>query len=175
MSLATPTQPSETKTPHRRTMQSGFSLMARGEPKIWLTGGMLVICMAMIVGLLSLIVISGLATFWPRPIDWLMLSDGQMDIGEPQTTEIRTDVPQSDKTGPTLPSRFYRTANFDLTNRHYRWFEPSELTSDGIVRPEWALLIERQSWGRMLALPSRLSLPVAGPIQPREVEPMPST
>lgn len=155
----------ETKSPRRRTMQSGFSLMARGEPKIWLTGGMLVICLAMIVSLLSLIVISGLATFWPGPIDWLMMSDGQMDIGEPQRTEIRTDgdADKSDKSAPVLPSRFYRTANFDITNRHYRWFEPAELSAVGIVRPEWAMLIERQSWGRMLALPSRLSRPLTSP------------
>ena len=154
----------DSKSPRRRTLQSGFSLMARGEPKIWLTGGMLVICLAMIVGLLSLIVISGLATFWPGPIDWLLLSDSQMDIGEPQRTEIRTDG--GGKVGnsePVLPSRFYRTANFDITNRHYRWFEPAELSAVGIVRPEWAMLIERQSWGRMLALPSRLSRPLTNP------------
>ena len=149
---------SETKSPRRRTLQSGFSLMARGEPKIWLTGGMLVICLAMIAGLLTLIVASGLATFWPGPIDWLLLSDQQMDIGEPQRTELRLDSgATSDRSKANAPSRFYRTANFDLTNRHYRWFEPTELSAAGIVRPEWALLIERQSWGRMLALPSRLS------------------
>ncbi len=135
--------------------------MARGEPKIWLTGGMLVICLAMIVGLLSLIVISGLATFWPGPIDWLLLNDQQMDIGEPQRTEVRADGgEQANKSDPQLPSRFYRTANFDITNRHYRWFEPAELSADGIVRPEWALLIERQSWGRMLAMPSRFTRPL---------------
>lgn len=157
MSAAATTPPSPTKSPRRRTLQSGFSLMARGEPKIWLTGGMLVICLAMIIGLLTLIVVSGLATFWPGPIDWLMLSDGQMDIGEPQRSEVR--VESGDQSSE--PSRFYRTANFDLTNRHYRWFEPNELSGEGIVRPEWALVIERQSWGRMLALPSRLSRPLS--------------
>lgn len=156
--LTTPTN--ESKPPRRRTLQSGFSLMARGEPKIWLTGGMLVICLAMIVSLLTLILVNGLATFWPGPIDWLLLSDQQMDIGEPQRTEVRSDGGRDSQT--TLPSRFYRTANFDITNRHYRWFEPEELTDTHIVRPEWALLIERQSWGRMLALPSRLSRPLAG-------------
>lgn len=56
-----PTTPTPAKTTRRRTLQSGFSLMARGEPKIWLTGGMLVICLAMIVGLLSLIDRSGVS------------------------------------------------------------------------------------------------------------------
>lgn len=159
MSSASSTQPGTvvTKSPRRRTLQSGFSLMARGEPKIWLTGGMLVICLAMIASLLTLIVVSGLATFWPGPVDWLLLSDGQMDIGQPQRSEWRGDNVNKN----SQPSRFYRTANFDLTNRHYRWFEPTELTASGIVRPEWALVIERQSWGRMLALPSHLSRPLA--------------
>ncbi len=160
MASATESAAQPAKGPHRRTLQSGFSLMARGEPKIWLTGGMLVICLAMIVSLLTLIVISGLATFWPGPIDWLLLTDGQMDIGEPQRTEVRTDEAANADAGQTLPSYFYRTANFDVTNRHYRWLEPAELTRAGIVRPEWALVIERQSWGRMLALPARLVRPI---------------
>ncbi|MCC6511406.1 MAG: hypothetical protein IT423_20065, partial [Pirellulaceae bacterium] len=180
------------RAPQRRTLQSGFSLLARGEPKIWLTGGMLVICLTMIVSLLSLIIINGLATFWPGPVDWLVLSNNELDIGEPQRTEVRrntsamaevnasepnTSTNTAANTSPStgaitapstpsvpvsqpLPSRFYRTANFDITNRHYRWFEPTELAAADIVRPPWALVIERQSWGRMYALASRLALPI---------------
>ncbi len=153
----------------RRTLQSGFSLLARGEPKIWLTGGMLVICLSMVIGLLSLILISGLATFWPGSIHWLMLSSGEMDIGELQRSEVRpagsSSAPEgsvqeaAEKKSPKAlsePSYFYRTANFDVTSRHYRWFEPAELTKDGVAKPQWALLIERMSWGRMMGLPSRL-------------------
>lgn len=160
--LASGTDPklSATGGPRRRTLQSGFSLLARGEPKIWLTGGTLVICLAMIVGLLGLIVINGLATFWPGPLDWLVLAaDGGMDIGEPQAIEERA-VSGSDQPAQEKISRFYRTANFDITGRHYRWFEPHELQADGIVRPQWGLVIERLSWGRMYALPSRLIIPI---------------
>ncbi len=161
MSTAVSNEAPPPKSPRRRTLQSGFSLMARGEPKIWLTGGMLVICLFMIISLLTLIIMSGLATFWPGPIDWLLLTDQQMEIGEPQRSEVRADGdrPGNEK-GKAELSRFYRTANFDITNRHYRWIEPEELGVGSIVRPEWALLIERQSWGRMLALPSRLSRPL---------------
>lgn len=204
-----PQTPHKTKRPQRRTLQSGFSLLARGEPKIWLTGGMLVICLAMIVGLLSLIVINGLATFWPRPVEWLVLANNQMDIGEPQRTEVRQDsktvVPaaevatadsvsaesepaesalakplasESIATSGTsrsaaranAPSRFYRTANFDITGRHYRWFEPGELNPAGIARPEWALVVERLSWGRLHGLPSRLALPIGTAAQSTELQ-----
>lgn len=69
----------------RRTLQSGFSLLARGEPQIWLIGGMLVVCLTMIAALLALILYSGLPTFWPRQVDWLVLNDGSQDIGQPQS------------------------------------------------------------------------------------------
>ncbi len=177
-------------TKRRRTLQSGFSLLSRAEPKIWMTGGMLVVCISMIVSLLVMIAINGLSTFWPGRIDWLMLQNNQMEIGQPQRTEIRLDAaaqlsnasppiasstesassPQSGSSAETdsskltnakpKPSRFYRTANFELTGQHYRWFDPIELDADGIVQPEWAILIERLSGGRMMAVPSRLSLPL---------------
>lgn len=145
--------PPSKKRSLRGTTQSGFSLLARGEPKIWLTGGMLVICLAMILGLLSMIAAKGLSTFWPGRVDWLVLKSGQLEIGEPQGTEQRDAVAE--------PSSFYRTANFEITNRHYRWLEPTELDATGIVQPEWALVLERVSWGRMYALPSRLMIPLA--------------
>jgi ABC-type phosphate transport system permease subunit len=191
MSVAAST-PDKPRGP-RRTRQSGFSLLARGEPKIWLTGGMLVICLAMIVSLLALILVNGLATFWPARLDWLMLADGQMDIGEPQRIAAREGAPSSSpaesltaedatpeaattedsaaqtgtESAASAPaaktrrsSRFYRTANFDVTGRHYRWFEPHELRADGILQPQWAVVVERLSWGRLYALPSRLWMPV---------------
>ena len=161
------TAPTQNGQPRRRTLQSGFSLLSRGEPKIWVTGGMLVICLAMIIGLLSLIAINGLATFWPRPIDWLFLKNGQLDIGEAQQVVYRDagDRDQQALGKAAEPSRFYRTANFDLTARHYRWFEPDELSASGIIRPEWALVIERLSWGRMFALPSRLAVPITPTVE----------
>lgn len=197
MSQLTPATVSK-KRPQRRTLQSGFSLLARGEPKIWLTGGMLVICLAMILSLISLIAINGLATFWPQPVEWLVLSKNEMDIGEPQRTELRPiakKVAQSNEqtvadaqadrsaappagaigTASQGTNRFYRTANFDITGRHYRWFEAGELNDGGIVRPEWALVIERLSWGRLLALPSRLALPLGREIQSTELEGLEAT
>ncbi len=47
------------RRPGRRALQSGFSLLARAEPQIWFTGGMLAVCLAMIASLIGLILASG--------------------------------------------------------------------------------------------------------------------
>ena len=47
----------------------GSTLLAHGEPLVWLTGGALVLCLAMIAGLLGLIVHQGLGSFRVRPVE----------------------------------------------------------------------------------------------------------
>ncbi len=151
------------RTRRKKPQQSGFSLLARGEPQIWFTGGMLVVCLGMIVGLLALILYSGIPTFWTRQVDWLALSDGTMEIGQPQTTRREDDGADggdessgSGAIGEGL-SRYYRTGNYDLTGRHYRWLAPEELDSSGISQPRWAMVVERFEWGRLYGLPLQLT------------------
>ncbi|QDV24906.1 phosphate ABC transporter permease PstA [Aureliella helgolandensis] len=162
---------------HNSSLQSGYSLMARGEPQIWFTGGMLVVCIAMILGLLTLILVRGLPTFWPTPVNWLVLNDGTQEIGQWQSirqvpTTVATPEPSSgssliadagrtesfaeNRLEPTEQpgtQYYYRTGNFDLTQRHFRWLDEQELTSAGITTPRWALVVERQAWGRLYGLP----------------------
>lgn len=138
-----------TSSKRKQSLQSGFSLLARGEPKVWFTGGMLVVCLAMITWLLALILYSGLPSFWPQPVDLLTLNDGTMDVGQYQTSE---DIDSEESVGDGL-RRNFRTGNVDFTGRHYRWLEPQELSQDGIGRPEFALVIERLEYGRLYGLP----------------------
>ena len=56
------------KTWKRRRARARSSLFAAGEPMIWLTGGALVICAAMVAGLLLLVLWKGMTTFWPSPV-----------------------------------------------------------------------------------------------------------
>lgn len=144
----------------RKSLQSGFSLLARGEPQIWFTGGMLVLCLAMIFGLVTLIVVSGVPTFWPSELNVIVLNDGTLEIGQPQKTQIRQDnSSSSDTANPkvALPSRYFRTANNDLTGRHFRWIDPNEANADGISQPDLAMVVERTSWGRLHGVPLELS------------------
>jgi hypothetical protein len=137
-------QTGQNKQP-RRSLQSGFSLLARAEPQIWFTGGMLAVCLAMVVSLITLILASGLPTFWPQPIDWLALRDGTLDAGEAKGTAVVVASKGSDEQ-LSGTSYYYRTENFDLTNTHYRWFKPDELLPSGVVRVPAATLIERFEW-----------------------------
>ena len=143
----------QNKAPRRGTLQSGFSLLARAEPQVWFTGGMLAVCLAMVVSLLALILASGLPTFWPQPIDWLVLGNGDLVIGEAQSSAIAPEETDA-------RSYYYRTENFDLTNTHYRWFTPQELKSGGIVRVPSSTLIERFEWGHLYGIPLRIHEPI---------------
>lgn len=147
------------KQPRRRALQSGFSLLARAEPQIWFTGGMLAVCVAMVVSLMTLILASGLPTFWPQPVDWLALSDGTSDAGEAKATSVVASGKEGEeeKSGT---SYYYRTENFDLTNTHYRWLKPGEILPSGIVRVPELTLIERFEWGHLYGIPLRIFEPL---------------
>ncbi len=66
----------------RRLTGGGRSLVAQGEPIVWLNGGGLVICVAMIAGLLLFVLYQGITTFWPAPIVEIATVGGNVLIGE---------------------------------------------------------------------------------------------
>jgi len=159
----------------RGALLSGYSLLARGEPQIWFTGGMLVICLAMITGLLSYILYAGLPTFWPRPVHWLLLNDGTLEIGQYQAFERADSTPDAAFADTSLATtttatadpkvsdsqpvdRYYRTGNFDLTGQHYRWLTAQQLDATGITQPAWAMVVERLENGRLYGLLSSITL-----------------
>jgi phosphate transport system permease protein len=141
------------------------SLLARGEPMLWLTGGALVLALAMIASLIALIVVQGAGTFWPRPLVQVRLADGALYLGE--ITDRETYVP-SESALESLPAalaarareslarygnvrrRLFRTENFELTGEHFHWIDDYEVVEEG--RPQWALLVERLEGGRFYGM-----------------------
>ncbi len=162
------TEPSAPAPTKRGARQSGYSLLARGEPQIWFAGGMLIICLAMIMSLVAFILYSGLPTFWPREVQWLVLNDGSLEIGQLQaTTRGVVDAPSAiDNSSATVQSsldsentsRYFRTGNYDLTGQHYRWLTSAELIESGIAAPDWAMVVERLSSGRLYGLLGQLTI-----------------
>ena len=65
-----------------RVKRARTSLYAVGEPMIWLTGGALLLCIVMIVGLLILVFAYGISTFWPLPVVKITTLDGGIFMGE---------------------------------------------------------------------------------------------
>ncbi len=143
----------------RRSLQSGYSLLARGEPQIWLTGGTLAVCIALILCLMGLILASGLPTFWPQAADWIVMQDGSADVGELQT------VTRTATGGQTLSggqrSYYYRTENFELSNEHYRWISSDKLQPEGICRLPSVTLFERYESGYLYGVPLRIQRSIA--------------
>lgn len=71
---------------HRRS-SSGASVLAYGEPMVWLAGGALALSLVMIIGLLALVLILGMSTFWPGDLLQIRLLDGTVHVGEVAETE----------------------------------------------------------------------------------------
>ena len=67
---------------HARAKSTGQSLIAQGEPMVWLTGGMFAIACSMIFALLALILVKGLATHWQRSFAIYPLLSGEFEAGE---------------------------------------------------------------------------------------------
>lgn len=156
----------EIKTPALRR-KKGTTLASHGQAQVWLAGGMLAVCVAMIVGLIVLVLVRGMATFWPGPMVSFTTQDGMVHLGE--ITRSNTFKPRPELIGE-LPADaredarkmlaanegyseryLVRTGNFELTNVHFNWV--SDFTVAQREEPPWALVVERLTWGRFYGTP----------------------
>lgn len=152
-------------------------MLAEGEPQLWLTGGALALCVAMIVALLALVFFSGMSTFWPTALLRVQLRDGTVYLGEvtrddsyqlsaaalndlpaPIAAEGRRLLQNAESIA--MHRRLLRTGNFDLTNTHFHWVADFELDPGDVGQqfPAWALVVERTEWGRFYGEPKRFVL-----------------
>jgi len=150
VTLTAPTRPPPvTRTRRRQPGESRRTLLAaHGEPMVWLTGGALAIAVAMIVGLLVLVASQGLSTFTPEPVVQYTLHDGRVFMGE---------VTRRETGEGGLARTLVRTGNFDLGGEHFRWIDDADVATQ--EQPPWALVVERQAWGRFYGTPVGLETP----------------
>ncbi len=150
-----------------RPARPGASVLARGTPLVWLTAGGLLLCLAMVLGLLALVIWQGVSTFWPQPLVRLELSDGRILMGEVTRAEeyspgpqVFAQLPEAERAGAEervrsqgglSTRRLLRTGNYELTNEHFHWVSDFQVVRED--RPEWALLFERLAWGRFYGFP----------------------
>jgi phosphate transport system permease protein len=158
----------------RRRSVGTPSLLARGEPMLWLTGGGLAVCMTMIVGLLLLVFYQGVVTFWPVPVVQIETATGRTLVGEVTRHDayrpadaVLAALPGDLATGARAAvaaadgwahRRLVRTGNFELTGDHFNWVSDFEIPADGEIRPPWAVLFERLAWGRFYGFPAAFVL-----------------
>jgi len=160
--------------PRRRRRREGrsrvvTSTLAQGEPLLWLTGGGLVLSCVMIVGLLGLVFYEGSRTFWPQPVESFVTRDGAVHWGEVTRNDAFQPEPSLlDGLDPAtraaaeaemalnegfLARSLVRTGNFELSGEHFDWVSDYEMPSGASTRPEWAVVLERLSWGRFYGEP----------------------
>lgn len=157
-----------------RLMRPAVSLIAQGEPMVWLSGGAIMICITMILGLLFLVLWNGLPTFWPAPLTRFERIDGKVALGEVFRSEsfvlTRDSVHNlsgqeavlAEKllhTTEQLPvrRRLVRTGNFELTSEHFQWINDFAIRPQGESRPRWGVTVERLEWGRFYGEPQRFT------------------
>jgi phosphate transport system permease protein len=157
----------------RSRSASQSSLLARGEPMLWITGGALALALAMIVGLVGLILWKGSTTFWPPAVIEVKTLDGQTYLGEVAGTEtyrpgeevfdaLEASIAAQARlrvsaTGGVTRRRQLRTGNFELTGTHYQWL-PDFLIAQEQSSPPWPVVVERLTWGRFYGTPKSFVL-----------------
>ena len=167
-----PVAQAKDSAPHRRSGRRVTSLTAFGEPMLWLTGGALATALVMIVGLLALVVHQGTSTFWPSAVLRIDTVDGRKLMGEIASTEVyrpeamafdrlpeafRARARESvDSAGGESTREMLRTGNFDVSGTHFTWVSDFEVATRSA--PEWAVVVERLSWGRFYGAPKEFHI-----------------
>lgn len=152
-----------------RPKSGALTLLAQGEPMIWLTGGALVVSVVMIVSLLALVVVNAAGTFWPERLVEVTTLDGRKLLGEVTRRETykpaasafeklpaehRGAAMASVGDGGQATRRLLRTGNYELTNEHFNWVSDFEIAEE--TQPDWAMVFERRAWGRFYGTPKAL-------------------
>jgi phosphate transport system permease protein len=122
----------------------------------------------MVVGLLALVLVQGFGTFWPSPVVAIETVDGKRYMGEVTRSETYRPDPAAldpyddalrvamraaiEAAGGSAERRLLRIGNFELTNEHFQWLPSFAVARD--EHPEWAVVIERRSWGRFYGEPA---------------------
>lgn len=144
-------------------------LGARGEPMVWLTGLSLSVCVAMILGLLSLVVVHGSTAFIVRPIERVTLASGETFLGMPMRDETyppgaeEAEVIRSKRESEALPAgalsadglpirRLFRVGNREVLGQPFRWVPLHEIAT--AKREPSSVLLERRAWGVWVGEPS---------------------
>lgn len=126
-----------------------------GSPWIWLNAAAVSICLIMVMGVLSLILVRGMGNFWPGQVtQFTYQEEGKPPytiIGEKVDSSV-TPAIMAKSTGhkmadneDTLIQYLIKTGNRDITGGDFRWIEARNVKEQS--DPENMLVIERREWG----------------------------
>ncbi|MBI3090137.1 MAG: phosphate ABC transporter permease PstA [Candidatus Tectomicrobia bacterium] len=129
-----------------RTLRAASRPSGEGAPYIWTTSLAVVLVLVMLVGIVVLILVNGLRTFWPSPLVEVLLRDGTRYLGEVHAQEAK---PQAQRTGRAGAPAEYRTklkiGNRDLGAADFVWIDNASIKAQR--PPSDALVFERLEYG----------------------------
>ena len=144
-------------TQGRRVRRFSADLSAVGEPALWAFGGALSLGIILIAGFLAMIAWNGFTTFWPKPIERVALTSGEVLAGvatrggpyrpgDSTLMQLDEDTRAAIAANDGFANRtLYQTANFDLYGDDFRWVSDFEVAES--TQPEDFFYLERQQWG----------------------------
>ncbi len=120
-----------------------------------MTGITFGIALLMIVGLLSLIFVKGMGTFWPAPLEEIRTSEGAHYLGLVHRTEL---IPhQLDARARPVRRTLFRIGNRDLYGADFVWVDNAQIVSRQL--PPEAVAVERLEWGPFYGMVNQVKTP----------------
>ncbi len=116
-------------------------LFRDGHPWVWVTRAFTALLLLLVVGIVGIVVVKGLRTFWPARLSRFTLTDGTVVTGE----EVRRQT-RRDSAGVTEEEIQIRIGNRDLAGSGDFIFVPSARIKS-IDQPEDLLAFERMEHG----------------------------
>jgi phosphate transport system permease protein len=133
-------------------MRSLRETFRRGDPAIWFAGSGLGICLLMIGGMVTVIMMNGLGFFWPRPLVKVTLKD-EVALGE---QVAREQVPHSGQNGSDPAFRIQlKLGNRDISGLDFRWIDESDISAREL--PADAAYVERREYGPFIGTVTRIA------------------
>ncbi len=127
----------------------------KGEPWVWLTAAGLTFGVIMALGLFLLILFKGSASFWPRRIEVMDVSQAGAIVRMAGYVVQESDRKEMDGTVHQEIQIF--RGNKDLNGESFKFIDRSAIS--GTTRPKDILLIERLEYGPAIVFPTALVTP----------------
>lgn len=138
------------KTPFSTTGRS-----RKGEPLVWLTAAGLALGVVMALGLLGLIVVKGLESFWPRRVQVMQVVNG--DTTETVAGYVVQENMRTEADGTEHKQVQIFRGNKDLYGEAFRFIDESNVVENKQPKNIW--LVERMEYGPAIVEPVSLATP----------------
>jgi phosphate transport system permease protein len=129
-------------TAPRPRLPSPFGRLFRdGQPWVWITRVGTAVLILMVVGIVGIVLVNGLGTFWPKRLVRYELKDGTVVVGE----ETKREVRRVGDAGTAEEQVQVRIGNRDQLGLDFAWLPVPTIASES--RPEDLLSFERMEHG----------------------------